>query len=79
MSQPINKAASRIIDALGGTAATARLFSISMPSVTNWRWNGIPRARMMFLEAAHPDALASVDIESATSELTRGTSEQVSA
>lgn len=46
---------SYIIDALGGTAATARLFGIAQPSVTKWRVSGIPDARLMYLRLARPD------------------------
>lgn len=46
----------RIIDALGGTAEVARLCGVKPPSVTQWRTNGIPKARLMFLKLARPDA-----------------------
>lgn len=62
----MNAHAAQIIDALGGTAETARLFEIRMPSVSAWRHEGIPRARMMYLKAVHPSALAGVDAEAAT-------------
>lgn len=63
----MNVDAAKIIDALGGTAETARLFDVRMPSVSAWRDNGIPKARMMFLKVARPDALAGVDVAAATS------------
>ncbi|AZY48835.1 Cro/CI family transcriptional regulator [Bordetella avium] len=47
---------SDIIDALGGTAAVARLCGVKQPSVSDWRKDGIPRARRMFLQAVRPDA-----------------------
>ena len=43
-----------IIDALGGTLAVARLFRIKPPSVSGWRRNGIPSARMDYLQLAYP-------------------------
>ncbi|CUJ51703.1 YdaS family helix-turn-helix protein [Achromobacter xylosoxidans] len=46
---------SEIIDALGGTAAVARLCQVKPPSVSDWRKEGIPPARRMFLEAVRPD------------------------
>lgn len=49
---------SEIIDALGGTAAVARLCDVKQPSVSDWRKTGIPRARRMFLQLAHPEAFA---------------------
>ena len=52
----MDKKASEIIDALGGTCAVAGLCGgIKPPSVTKWRTNGIPQARLMFLKAVRPD------------------------
>jgi hypothetical protein len=48
--------ANQIIDALGGTNAVARLFNIKPPSVSGWREDGIPDARLMYLRVAHPEA-----------------------
>jgi hypothetical protein len=62
----MNNDAAHIIDALGGTAETARLFGIQMPSVSAWRHDGIPRARMMYLKVAHRAALKGVNVEAAT-------------
>lgn len=50
------KTSSEIIDALGGTTAVARIFDIRPPSVTEWRTEGIPKARLMYLKLAHPEA-----------------------
>lgn len=50
---------SDIIDALGGTAAVARLCKVKDPSVSDWRKTGIPSARRMFLETIRPDAFRS--------------------
>lgn len=47
---------SEIIDRLGGTAAVAALCEVKPPSVSEWRKEGIPRARRMFLKAIRPDA-----------------------
>lgn len=46
---------SQIIDALGGTAAVARLCDVKQPSVSDWRKDGIPKARRMYLRAIRPD------------------------
>ena len=43
-----------IIDSLGGTLAVAKLFRIKPPSVSGWRKNGIPSARMDYLMLAYP-------------------------
>lgn len=47
--------ANEIIDALGGTCAVARICDISAPSVSGWRSNGIPPARMQYFELLRPD------------------------
>ncbi|MCX4154967.1 MULTISPECIES: hypothetical protein [Paraburkholderia] len=52
-----------VIKALDGTAATARLFGIEPPSVSNWKKTGIPPARLMYLEVARPEVLAQVRAE----------------
>lgn len=52
-----NVSASEIIDRLGGTSKTARLFEITAPSVSEWRSKGIPKARMMYLRAVFPEVL----------------------
>lgn len=49
-----------IIDALGGTAAVARLCQVKKPSVSEWRKKGIPSARRMYLEAVRPDVFVSL-------------------
>jgi DNA-binding transcriptional regulator YdaS (Cro superfamily) len=40
-----------IIRALGGTSKVAKLCGISMPSVSQWKKNGIPSDKMIFLAA----------------------------
>ena len=47
--------ASKIIDALGGTGEVARLCRVKSPSVSEWRVNGIPEAREMYLRLLRPD------------------------
>lgn len=54
--------ASEIIARLGGVTAVARMFRIKPPSACQWRTAGIPAARMMYLEVAHPEALAPVEV-----------------
>ncbi len=63
----MNTHATKVIEALGGTAETARLFGISMPSVSDWKKDGIPRARMMFLQATRANLLNGIDLDLATS------------
>lgn len=54
--------ANQIIDALGGTAETARICEVSMPSVSEWRSkNHIPSARLMFLRLLRPDVFSALD------------------
>jgi hypothetical protein len=43
-----------VIRELGGPTATARIFGIKTPSVSGWLEKGIPPARLMYLELAHP-------------------------
>lgn len=54
---------SSLIDALGGTAEVARLCDVSMQAVSNWRQDGIPKARRMYLAAVRPAAFAVLPIE----------------
>ena len=66
----MNPQAVQVVEALGGTAAVARLFDIAMPSVTGWRKRGVPRARMQYLRAVHAEALAGIDLAAATAKNT---------
>lgn len=47
-----------VIERLGGTCETARLFEISPAAVSDWRKKGIPKSRILFLKVVRPDALA---------------------
>jgi len=46
---------SQIIDALGGTVQVARVCKVTKAAVSQWRENGIPDARRMYLELLRPD------------------------
>lgn len=59
----MNTQANQIIDALGGTAEVARICQIKPPSVSEWRDNGIPQARIMFLRLLRPDVFEAIDGE----------------
>jgi DNA-binding transcriptional regulator YdaS (Cro superfamily) len=48
---PQMKSDSELIDALGGTAAVARLVNVRPPSVHEWRSRGIPGDKIMLLGA----------------------------
>ena len=50
--------ADKIIDALGGTSETARLCEVVPASVSGWRKDGIPSARLMYLKLLRPDVFA---------------------
>lgn len=52
---------SQIIDALGGTGAVARLCEVTKGAVSQWRENGIPPARLMFMRLARPDVFSQND------------------
>ena len=43
-----------VIKSLGGTAKVAQIFDIKMPSVSSWKKNGIPKARLMYLKVKYP-------------------------
>lgn len=67
-STPITSGATNVIEALGGVAEVARIFKIAMPSVSNWKHEGIPDARMMYLKVAYAAQLKGVDLDAATSQ-----------
>lgn len=48
----------QIIDALGGSTEVAKLCDVTVGAVSQWRHDGIPRARLMFLELARPRVFA---------------------
>lgn len=53
--------ASKVIERLGGTNAVAAIFDIKPPSVSEWKEkNCIPRARLMYLQVAYPEAFCDV-------------------
>jgi hypothetical protein len=44
-----------LIDALGGTNEVAKLCDVRPQAVSQWRSEGIPKARLMYLRAIRPD------------------------
>ena len=54
--------ANKIIDALGGTGEVAKLCRVKSPSVSEWRVNGIPPAREMYLRLLRPDVFQDEDV-----------------
>jgi hypothetical protein len=50
-----------IIDSLGGTKAVATIFRIKPPSVSGWRKNGIPQARLDYLRVVYPHLFEDAD------------------
>lgn len=51
-----------LIDALGGTVATAALCEVRPQAVSQWRRGGIPKARLMYLRLLRPELIgAAVD------------------
>lgn len=62
----MNTQATQIIERLGDTAEVARMFEIRMPSVSDWKKSGIPKARMMLIKAVRPEVLDGIDVEAAT-------------
>jgi DNA-binding transcriptional regulator YdaS (Cro superfamily) len=51
MERQLKLTDSAIIDLLGGTNAVARMCKVASTAVTQWRKNGIPAERFMFLGA----------------------------
>jgi hypothetical protein len=51
----MNIEANRIIDDLGGTSAVAELCNVTTGGVSQWRNDGIPEARLMYLKVIRPD------------------------
>lgn len=49
------KYSNKAIDALGGTNAVAVLCNVKPPSVSQWRTDGIPESRLMYLKVIRPD------------------------
>jgi len=47
--------APQIIDRLGGTSKVAELCEVTPSAVSQWRDDGIPKARLMYLRAIRPD------------------------
>ena len=45
---------SLLIDEIGGTVRTAEICEVSSQAVSQWRKEGIPAARRMFLELKFP-------------------------
>lgn len=62
----MNIHAAQVIEKLGGTAEVSRLFGLSMPSVSDWKNDGIPPARMMYLRLAKKRDLKGIDLDAAT-------------
>lgn len=52
---------SAIIEALGGTFRVAELCEVRPPSVSDWKKNGIPRARLMFLRVVRPEVFRALE------------------
>lgn len=63
--------ANKVIDLLGGTGATAKLCETSPGAVSQWRRDGIPSARLMYLKLARPDVFEKVGACDATTETTQ--------
>ena len=51
----MNYNANEIIDRLGGTVKVAELCEVTKAAVSQWRKEGIPNARLMYLRLARPD------------------------
>jgi len=47
-----------IINLLGGTNAVADMCKVTKGAVSQWRTDGIPQARLMYLKLLRPDAFS---------------------
>lgn len=70
----MDKTSSQIIDELGGTQSVADLCEVKPPAVSQWRTEGIPRARLMYLRAIRPDVFGG-SVPSSTQKNTRQSSQ----
>ena len=52
------KTDSDFIQKLGGPSAVARMCNVTRSAVTQWKTDGIPDARRMYLELLHPKVFA---------------------
>ncbi|HQS59751.1 MAG: hypothetical protein B7Y56_03130 [Gallionellales bacterium 35-53-114] len=51
----------KIIDDLGGTNAVAEICNVTKGAVSQWRKEGIPDSRLMYLKLLRPDIFSSPD------------------
>lgn len=52
----MDQEAINVIAALGGSSAVARLCEVTPQAVGQWRKDGLPNARRMYLKVVHPEA-----------------------
>lgn len=52
------KSDTEVIEQLGGVSAVARLCQVSRAAVSQWKTDGIPQARRMYLEVVRPEVFA---------------------
>lgn len=50
----------KIIDELGGTSEVAKLCLVTAGAVSQWRTDGIPQARLMYLRVIRPGVFEKV-------------------
>jgi len=49
-----------VIDQLGGSGVVAKLCNVRSQAVSQWRKDGIPDARLMFLKLARPEVFKAI-------------------
>ena len=64
--------ANTIIDELGGTNAVAALCETTAQAVSQWRQNGIPKPRLMYLRLAKPKVFKHLEANHLTAEQKNG-------
>jgi len=55
VSPQLDQEAVRLVEAFGGTASLARLCDVNTQAVSQWKRNGIPKARLQFLRLLRPE------------------------
>jgi len=65
MDKKLNAEAVRVIEYLGGTCAAAKLMDVKPPSISQWKYKGIPKVQLRLLKLMRPKAFKTPPKESA--------------
>lgn len=53
-TKALNEEACLIIEKLGGTQEVSRICNVKPSSVSGWKYDGVPDARLMYLKVVFP-------------------------